>query len=71
MYIRDLPDHISKLTKQSFPGLPIRGRTYFTLLADRFFHLNTQNSSKLGQYSLVTPTTCTKPMDHDASGPIS
>ena len=37
MYIRDIPDHMSKLVKQSFSSLQIGGRTYFTLLADRFF----------------------------------
>ena len=37
MYIWDLPDHTSKLMKQSFLSLQIKGRTYLTLLADRFF----------------------------------
>ena len=37
MYICDLPDHTSKLMKQSFLSLQIKGRTYLTLIADRFF----------------------------------
>ena len=37
IYICDLPDHTSKLMKQSFLSLQIKGRTYLTLLADRFF----------------------------------
>ena len=37
MYIWDLLDHTSKLMKQSFLSLQIKGRTYLTLLADRFF----------------------------------
>ena len=49
MHICDLPDHTSKLMKQSFLSLQIKGRTYLTLLADRFFYLNKQKTSKLGQ----------------------
>ena len=37
MYICDLLDHTSKLMNQSFLSLQIKGRTYLTLLADRFF----------------------------------
>ena len=37
MYIRDFLDHMSKLIKQSSSSLQIEGRTYFTLLAGRFF----------------------------------
>ena len=38
--------------QQSFSSLQIEGRTYFTLLADRFFNLNKQNSSKVRTVSL-------------------
>ena len=71
MYICVLPDHTSKLMKQSFLSLQIKGRTYLTLLADRFFYLNKQKNSKLGQYRLETLTNCTKPLDQDTSSPLS
>ena len=38
--------------QQSFSSWQIEGRTYFTLLADRFFNLNKQNSSKVRTVSL-------------------